>query len=79
MNSTGKMFDIQTRGCVPIANYRAPYVPGVCTQNGINLCLWGGVALGVIALGVVAGRRRGGVAAPLKMRKTRKAKRGKRK
>lgn len=53
---TGKTFDLATRGCVPIPGYRFPEVSGAfsfCRQGGMNICLIGGVAVGLLVLWAV--------------------------
>jgi hypothetical protein len=50
---TGKMFDVASRGCLPIPGYRGPVVSAYqrnCYYGRYNLCLIGGIALGALLL-----------------------------
>ena len=50
---TGKMFDVASRGCVPIPGFRRPIVPAYqqyCYYGRYNLCLIGGIAVGALLL-----------------------------
>jgi hypothetical protein len=62
---TGRMFDINTRGCIPIPGYRAPILPmsAKCYWKGYNICLYGGIALGVILLAWALGKKKSGTPA----------------
>jgi hypothetical protein len=58
---TGKQYNFQTRGCTPINGYQGPGIgsfPSWCYFKGINVCLYGGIALGVVVLFSLLGRGR---------------------
>lgn len=61
---TGRMFDINTRGCIPIPGFRQPILPmsAKCYWKGYNICLYGGIALGVIFFAWALSKKRAGSA-----------------
>ena len=63
---TGKMFDVATRGCVPVPGFRAPILPfsANCYWKGYNICLYGGIAVGILLLAWALSKNKSGSSAP---------------
>lgn len=51
---TCKRFDPATRGCLSVSGCTVPEIPGWCNKNGVNWCLVGGIAVGVMLLALLA-------------------------